>query len=165
MLEFCEVCLVIHLCHAHVNHWRSSKPTNWNRWWVKWSPPPEYPKRLSYVFDLGVKQLYGTVRTYLSLLGPHLGLHAFIRFQGQSQGVSRLQRRHSVYTFIHRLHLRYTFICLSMEICIRIKCMWPNNMTATLYRQPLQITHNFPESSNFFHKGYRHCIWFSQILY
>lgn len=60
MWEFCEACLAIHLCHAHVNHWSGSKPTNRNRWSVKSSSPPDDPKHLSYVSDMDLKRLYGT---------------------------------------------------------------------------------------------------------
>lgn len=60
MWEFCEACLAIHLCHAHVNHWSGSKPTNRNRWSVKSSSPPDDPKHLSYVSNMDLKRLYGT---------------------------------------------------------------------------------------------------------
>lgn len=60
MWEFCEACLAIHLCHAHVNHWSGSKPANRNRWSVKSSSPPDDPKHLSYVSDMDLKRLYGT---------------------------------------------------------------------------------------------------------
>lgn len=95
MLKFGELRLMIHLCHAHVNHWSSSKLTNWNRWCVKSSPPPDYLKHLSSVFDLVFEWLF-----------LHLALHIHHCFPIIWVYMPTLE----FYEYIHYLHLRDTFL-------------------------------------------------------
>lgn len=75
MLKFGEYHLMIHLCHAHVNHWSCSKLTNWNRWCVKSSPPPDYRKHLSFaeVLSWFSRSCMAPIVTYLRMTCHHLG--------------------------------------------------------------------------------------------